>query len=86
MNEREMLLRRLSSAQFAAWEMHMFLDTHPTDRSAMQSLKKYEERARMLQREYENRFGPLNSDDAYGDVRWEWVNSPWPWENCKEAD
>lgn len=86
MNEKEMLLRRLSSAQFAAWEMHMFLDTHPNDRSAMQSLKKYEDRAAMLKKEYESKFGPLNSDDAFGDVRWEWVNGPWPWETCKEAE
>lgn len=85
MSEREMLLRRLSSTQFAAWEMHIFLDTHPNDRAAMQSLKKYDERAAALKAEYEKQFGPLTASDIYGDTGFEWVNGPWPWENPMEA-
>lgn len=85
MSEREALLRRLSSARFAAWEMHLFLDTHPNDRAAMESQRKYEERAQALMEEYQSKFGPLNSDDIYGDVRWDWINSPWPWENVMEG-
>ncbi len=79
-NDKEMLLRRLSSAQFAAWEMHMYLDTHPNDRSALMSMQKYEEKARALKKEYEKRFGPLSPFDMYGDTRFEWVKDPWPWD------
>ena len=80
-----MLLRRLSSAQFAAWEMSMYLDTHPNDERAIASFKKYRDRAKVLADEYQKLYGPLMSRDAYGDSRWEWVNAPWPWENVKEV-
>lgn len=35
MTPREKLLLRLSSAQFARWELHMYLDTHPNDMQAI---------------------------------------------------
>lgn len=85
MNEREQLLRRLSGAQFAAWEMHMFLDTHPNDVQALTSYQKYHAKAQAILREYEQAYGPLRSGaSVYGDKRWEWLNSPWPWESEKE--
>ena len=85
MSERERLLRRISSAQFAAWELHIFLDTHPNDDEALRSFKKYNEMASMLINEYESKYGPLSSSGANGTSRWNWVNEPWPWENCKEG-
>lgn len=84
MSEREMLLRRLSSMQFAAWEMHIFLDTHPNDRGAMESLRKYDQSAQALRQEFESKFGPLTARDIYGDTSFSWVNNPWPWE--REAE
>ena len=80
LSEKEMLLRRLSSAQFAAWEMHIYLDTHPNDRSALMSMQKYEDKARALRKEYERRFGPIRPFDMYGDARFEWVKDPWQWD------
>ncbi len=80
MNDRDMLLRKLSSAQFAAWEMHMYLDTHPGDRQAMQAMRKYERRASELREEFESCFGPLSPMDMYGDTRFEWIRDPWPWD------
>ncbi len=86
MNEREMLLRRLSSAQFAAWEMHIFLDTHPDDQQAIASYQKYHEKAQALIKEFEEKYGPITSSaSAFGEKRWEWINNPWPWENEKET-
>ena len=41
MNEKEMMLRRLSGAQFAMWETHIFLDTHPNNEAALAALEKY---------------------------------------------
>lgn len=85
MSDREMLLCRLSGAQFAAWEMHIYLDTHPDDQRAIASRRAYEEQANALRQEYEEKYGPITSPDGYGDGRWNWVNSPWPWENPKEV-
>ncbi len=83
MNPRQMLLQKLSVAQFAAWELHMYLDTHPGDGEALARYRHYEEKTRRLTEEYESKYGPLTAGDAYGDARWEWVNSPWPWETTE---
>ena len=29
MSEQERLMRQISAYQFSAWELHIFLDTHP---------------------------------------------------------
>jgi len=80
MNDREMLLRRLSSSQFAAWEMKMYLDTHPSDEKALISLKKYQLQTDKLMQEFEEKYGPLVTSNVMGDTSWEWINDPWPWE------
>lgn len=85
MNEREMLLRRLSSAQFAAFELHLFLDTHPNDAEALSAIRKYEEKAAALRAEFESKFGPLQAGDTYGDTSWKWLSDPWPWDIQKEG-
>lgn len=80
MSERERLLRRLSSFDFAVTELHIYLDTHPDDASAAKALSGYEEKASKLRNEYENKFGPISSlnEDAN---RWAWISDPWPWDN-----
>lgn len=82
MNERERLLRRLSAAQFAAWELHMFLDTHPNDAQANSKFEQYKLKASDLKKEYESKFGPITIDKSMGNA--EWLSDPWPWEYMKE--
>lgn len=83
MSKREKLLRSLSSAQFAAWELHLYLDTHPNDMQAASMLAKYEKKAHEIQYEYENTYGPLTPSFAQGV---EWLKNPWPWENGGACD
>ena len=80
MSERETLLNRISGAQFAAWELHMYLDTHPNDTAALKSYQKYAHETKELINQFENKFGPLVSTDVFGDNNWDWINNPWPWE------
>lgn len=79
MTERQMLMKKLSSYDFAAHELHMYLDTHPNDTSAESALAFYEKRANELRSEYEEKFGPLSADSAEGS-RWAWISDPWPWD------
>lgn len=81
MSQRESLLRKISVARFAAWELHIYLDTHPGDKRAMRSFEKYKNTADQLTAEFEKQYGPLTANDTYGDSSWEWIHSPWPWEN-----
>lgn len=84
MREREALLRRISVARFAAWELHIYLDTHPHDKHALKKFEEYEAKANQLTAEYERKYGPLTAGDTYGDSSWQWIHSPWPWE-CQEV-
>lgn len=78
MSKREKLLRNLSAAQFALWELHMYLDTHPTDLEAIGLHEKYEKKYRELKAEYEANYGPLTPTKGEGVS---WLQDPWPWEN-----
>ena len=42
MNERKTLLKRLQIADFVLKEVHLFLDTHPENREALEYFKKYQ--------------------------------------------
>ncbi len=79
MSEKEAMRRRLSAMQFAMWELHLFLDTHPNNCDAARKLEEYRSRAEALRKEYEEKFGPLN-ETSRETSRWAWIRDPWPWE------
>ena len=82
MTEREKLMCEMNKAQFAAVEVGLFLDTHPRNKKALESMQAYTGKYKELKKQYEEKFGmvdiysPNNSDE-----RWTWIDNPWPWEN-----
>lgn len=83
MNERERMLKNLSSYDFAVIELHIYLDTHPNDVSAANALKEYENKSKVLRAEFEEKFGPLSTNSVSGN-RWAWISNPWPWNTQEE--
>ncbi len=79
MNERERMLRRLSTYDFAVQELHIYLDTHPNDTAAANALNYYEDKGNTARREFEDKFGPLTPMTETGN-RWAWIADPWPWD------
>ena len=77
MNARSSLLQRLSSVQFALWETHVFLDTHPDNKQALEMHEEYMRKFKALRDEYEKAYGPLTLDGNNSD---EWLKNPWPWD------
>lgn len=79
MSEQERLMRQISAHNFSAWELHVFLDTHPNNCEAAKKLAECQEKIRELTARYEEKYGPINetSRDA---SRWAWITDPWPWE------
>ena len=77
MNDRKRLLNRISATQFAAWELHMYLDTHPCDRTANEMFRKYTKEAAVLKSEFERKYGPLT---AHSSEEADWLCDPWPWD------
>lgn len=80
MSERERMLQKLSSYDFAVTELHIYLDTHPDDTSAADALASYKDKSAVLRREFEEKFGPLSPMNESGN-RWAWISDPWPWDN-----
>ena len=74
---KDALLRAISEYSFAAWELHIYLDTHPSDVAAIMRKNRYQQKADELKREYESKYGPLTSKSGSGEP---WLNDPWPWE------
>lgn len=85
MTEREALLKKLSAQEFAALELHLYLDSHPGDLSTAAKLAEFKEKAKFLRREYEEKYGPLSMKEK-GANRWAWISNPWPWDPCSEED
>ncbi|MBQ6856812.1 MAG: spore coat protein CotJB [Lachnospiraceae bacterium] len=85
MREQTRLLRQIRSYQFAAWELHMFLDTHPANREAAKKLHEVREKTAELVRKYEEQYGPINETNA-DTSRWAWITGPWPWEAGEEDE
>lgn len=78
------LLNKVQSYNFAAYDMLLYLDTHPDDKDAFTIFKDLVENTKKYVKEYEKNYGPLTPYSAAGFNSFEWLNSPWPWE--KEAN
>lgn len=84
MNERARLKRSIYEMDFVLYELVLFLDSHPTNRKALELMREYRIRRNELVAEYERRFGKYIV--TTGDVpveqieSWQWLQGPWPWE------
>jgi spore coat protein JB len=78
--EREILLKKISTYQFAVFDLQLFLDTHPNDTKTIQKMNEYRAEARPLVKEYEEKFGPLTKSMT-SQNNWHWIKAPWPWES-----
>lgn len=82
MDERYNLLRQLMALDFYIVELNLYLDTHPADQKAIQLYNTAVTNARSVREAYERQCGPLSAFNTLnnGNV-WQWIESPWPWEN-----
>lgn len=62
------------AAAFAAWELRLYLNTHPNDEEALKLFRKLCKEA-----EGENYATTFLTDECCADS-WSWVKNPWPWE------
>lgn len=73
------LLEQITALDFMIEDLHLYLDTHPTDRNALAKHNSAVMQCKMLKEKYEKHYGPLveGSCSAYP---FQWINEPWPWE------
>ncbi len=77
--KREEMLRKLQNYNFAAYDLNLYLDTHPHDKKALEMFKEVTCKAKEAYVEFQKAFGPLTAMDNTQDV-WAWGDNPWPWD------
>ncbi len=81
---RQEMLNWIDMVSFAVVESNLFLDTHPTDPTALAYFREYVALRNQALKDYAAMYGPLTIDTAGGcQNNWEWVQSPWPWEGSE---
>ncbi|HOK69594.1 MAG TPA: spore coat protein CotJB [Bacillota bacterium] len=83
-NNRMKDLRALQAADFVVDEIGLYLQAHPTNKNALNQFSRAVKEAKELRANFEKTYGPLTMDNAGGPV-WNWIKSPWPWQNEREA-
>ena len=66
---------------FVCHELQLYLDTHPEDREAFETLKRLLRMTEEAKRRYTARYGPLCPADLADSARFDWLDAPWPWCN-----
>lgn len=83
-NKREELLYNILMHNFVLVEFQLYLDVNPMDSNIINLYNKYLEQKKKLVDEYEKNYGPLSMDSInMGNNKWNYINSPWPWEVMK---
>ena len=73
-------LCELMALDFVIRELNLYLDTHPDDREAFDTLQKCIRMRAEGHKRYTEQYGPVTvSDLACADV-YDWLNAPWPWQ------
>lgn len=78
-------LCQIQKYNFAAYDMLLFLDTHPDDKKAFRMFKELVEKLKKLKCSYEEEFGPLEAYNAASFSSFKWLDCPWPWEREANA-
>lgn len=82
--EKHKALRNLQIASFAVNEAALYLDGHPTNKTALEYYGKAVKNYKTLMEKYEATYGPLTLYSGKG-PSWTWIQGPWPWQNEREA-
>ena len=79
--DRKELLNQIMAWGIIVTDMHLYLDTHPTDSKALEDYKKFAAKYGDLVSQYETQFGPLNYSGTAKQGTFNWIDEPWPWQN-----
>ncbi|HQA60459.1 MAG: spore coat protein CotJB [Tepidanaerobacteraceae bacterium] len=73
------LLKEIMAVDFVVYELALFLNTHPTDRRALEDHNNFARRSQELRAMYEKKYGPLTLGSV-SEFPYQYINNPWPWE------
>ncbi|MEW6173807.1 MAG: spore coat protein CotJB [Bacillota bacterium] len=78
--EKTALLKKIQTLEFCAFEIALFLDTHPCNTEALKDHKSFSQELAELKKLYSERYGPLTHESHKREDCWLWAEEPWPWE------
>ncbi len=78
-SERAAMLKKVQEADFAAYDLALYLDTHPDCQTALTMYKEAAEKSCAYRREFEAAYGPLTAMASSAAAPWQWIKNPWPW-------
>ena len=76
-------LTELQALAFAVQDLALYLDTHRSDREALEQYRTYQKMYQHCLEKYEARYGPMNHKMPDTCETYRWLDDPWPWEYCK---
>lgn len=81
MNQKQ-LLTQVQTTSLMALDLHLFLDTHPDNKEALEYYQKLCQQFQTLRNQYEQQYGPLLNfgNQSEADPK-KWISEPWPWQN-----
>lgn len=82
--DRAELLKKIQSYRFAAYDLLLYLDTHPDDKKAFEMFSEMVKKMNDCIKVYQEKYGPLTAFAAAEFDEFKWLDSPWPWQ--KEAN
>lgn len=80
MGNKEQLLHDIGIVNFVLTELTLFLDTHPDDCNAMEYFNHYNRMRNQMEKEFSQKYYPLNLRLADCNKEWRWGAAPLPWE------
>ena len=78
--ERQRLFNWITMVSFMVDDIHLYLNTHPCDKEALEHYEHYRDMRMQAMKEYSKSYGPLTRDMSFDNDTWNWVTQPWPWE------
>ena len=77
-------LCELMALDFVIRELNLYLDTHPDDREAFETLQKCIRMRAEGHKRYTEQYGPVTVSDLVCADVYDWLDAPWPWQPEEE--
>lgn len=76
------LMKNLNEVSFAVNDLLLYLDTHPNDAEALDTMRRLVEKRDKYKDIHNKYYGPLTVDCTADNCNdsWAWILQPWPWE------
>ena len=74
--------KKLQAIDFSMVDTILYLDAYPDCEEALKYFKSLKaEREKLLAEMKSAGCAPITAASSSADGKWDWTNSPWPWEN-----